>query len=268
MNIYDPLSIIIKLGIFSKKKIGTKLSIKNYIIEIQEISYYQSLYRYLNNDNRYDIQLLGIPIDTACKKYLNNNYILLHPNIVNLFKFAQDGLINLIKLYNNKIINQYIQEIIDNINKHILNLPINSPIYRKKTMIYKQKYLEKNKFNDNIKNLKNNRSLESLKTVENVKSNTNKTIIRYSTTGFFILNDDNENDIINNNNVNNIIHNDKDNEDDYNDIIWNNNNIKFIIILMDNYINNIDLITNIIELFMKNIDNIFINSILYKRILY
>lgn len=267
MNIYDPLSIIIKLGIFSKKKIGTKLSIKNYIIEIQEISYYQGLYRYLNNDNRYDIQLLGIPIEYACKKYLNNHYIILHPNIVNLFKFAQDGLINLIKLYNNKIINQYIQEIIDNINKHILNLPCNSPMSSNKSLLPKHKSFERNKSCDSVKSLESSRSLESLKTVESVKSNTNKTIIRYSTTGYFILNDDNENenDIINNNNVNNIIHNDKDNDDDN---IWNNNNIKFIIILMDNYINNIDLITNIIELFMKNIDDIFINMILYKRILY
>ena len=261
MNIYDPLSIIIKLGIFSKKKIGTKLSIKNYIIEIHNISCYQGLFRFFNNDSRYDIELLGIPIDNACRKYLTSNFTILYPNIIDLFKFAQCGLMNLIKLYNNKIINQYILQIIDNINKHIINLPCNSLMTSNKSLIPKNKSFERNKSVDSIKTLESNKSTDSLMSLNNVKSN--KTIIRYSNTGYFILNDDNIATNIENNNDDNY---DNDNKNiDISDDIWNSNNIKFMIILMDNYINNNEIMGNLIELFMTSIENMFINNILYKK---
>ena len=99
MKIFDPLSTIIKLGILSKKPLGTKLSIKNNTIDIQEVSYYQGIYRYFNNDIDDDIQFLIKPIDMACRQYLSIEYIKKYPNIKKLFFYAIDGINNLIEIY-------------------------------------------------------------------------------------------------------------------------------------------------------------------------
>ena len=82
MKIFDPLSTIIKLGILSKKPLGTKLSIKNNTIDIQEVSYYQGIYRYFNNDIDDDIQFLIKPVDMACQQYLSIEYIKKYPSSV------------------------------------------------------------------------------------------------------------------------------------------------------------------------------------------
>lgn len=227
-------------------------------------------------DMIYNIQLLSIPIDCACRKYLTNDYIITHPNIINLFKYAQNGLMNLIKIYNNKIINNYIQQIIINIDKYITN---NSLISSNISLMKKNKSFESNISNDSIKTLNSNKS-------NSILSNTNKTIIRYCVTGYFILNDiddindmytdtnyDTNNDsnddnyddnyddnMFNNNNINDIINN-KDLK--ISDKIWNINNIKLIINLMENYINDIEFIEYIIESYIKKIDNIFVDYILY-----
>ena len=103
MNIFDPLSIIIKLGILSRKPKGTKISIKNYILIIQELSFYQGFIRYFNDDNKYDIVNIIYPIKLACDYYLNNNYENI-PNIKLLFRNAQNGISMLIKLYNKYLI--------------------------------------------------------------------------------------------------------------------------------------------------------------------
>jgi hypothetical protein len=97
MIIFDPLSIIIKLGILSKKPFGTKISIKNYILIIQKPSIYQGVLRYFNNDTKYDIENIILPIKIACDIYLKNNKNI--PNIKLLFRNAQNGLNMLIKLY-------------------------------------------------------------------------------------------------------------------------------------------------------------------------
>ena len=99
--ILDPLSVIIKLSILSKKKIGCKICVYNNIIYIQEIGVFQSLVRYIFKNNKVDIQYLYNPIQLACLKYLNKNYILQTPDIKNIFINAQKGIKNLIETYNN-----------------------------------------------------------------------------------------------------------------------------------------------------------------------
>jgi hypothetical protein len=97
--IFDPLSTIIKLAVLKNKSIGTKISIMNNIIYIQEIGMFQSLVRYYNGNNKTDIHYLSIPIELACAKYLTNEMILQIPDIMILFICAQDGLTNLMKTY-------------------------------------------------------------------------------------------------------------------------------------------------------------------------
>ena len=50
--ILDPLSVIIKLAILSKKRIGTKISVYNNIVYIQEIGVFQALVRYVFKNNK------------------------------------------------------------------------------------------------------------------------------------------------------------------------------------------------------------------------
>ena len=133
MNIFDPLSVIIKLGILSKKPIGTKISIKNYIIEIQEISSYQGFIRYFNGDNKYDLINIIYPIKLACELYLSNKNI---TNIKLLFRNAQNGIYMLIKLYEKYSIIlyslKYANMIIDN---YINNLTRDELIFKYKSNI-------------------------------------------------------------------------------------------------------------------------------------
>ena len=99
MTIFDPLSIIIKLSMISKKSIGTKISIKNCIVIIQEPSYYQGFLRYLNNDSKLDIINLLYPIKLACEIYLNITNLYCQ-NFKVLFRTAQNGISLLINTYN------------------------------------------------------------------------------------------------------------------------------------------------------------------------
>ena len=103
----DPLSIIIKLSILSKKDIGTKICVYNNVLYIQEIGVFQSFVRYMFKNNKIDIQYLYNPIELACKFYLNdknnkNNYNNL--NIKLIFTSAQEGIKKLIKTYHEHLI--------------------------------------------------------------------------------------------------------------------------------------------------------------------
>ena len=98
--IFDPLSTIIKLSVLKNKKIGTKISIQNNIIYIQEIGLFQPLARYYNGNTKSDLHFLSIPIEIACNKYITQEIIDIIPDIIILFKSAQDGLLNLMKTYN------------------------------------------------------------------------------------------------------------------------------------------------------------------------
>jgi hypothetical protein len=135
MNIFDPLSIIIKLAILSKKPIGTKISIKNYILIIQEPSYYQGFTRYFNDDNKFDIKNIIYPIKLACDIYLTNSQSNIS-NIKLLFRTAQNGIYILINTYEKypiiiyilKYANIIIDICINNLMKNEVLLSYNSNI--------------------------------------------------------------------------------------------------------------------------------------------
>ena len=99
--ILDPLSVIIKLAILSNKPIGTKLCIDDNIIYLQEPGPFQSVCRFILKNNKTDIHYLYNPIEIACNNYLNENSIKQHPQITELFKCAQLGLLKLIETYRN-----------------------------------------------------------------------------------------------------------------------------------------------------------------------
>jgi uncharacterized protein YqgQ len=103
--ILDPLSTIIKLSILSKKNVGCKICIYNNTIVIQDIGFFQSLVRYIYNNNKIDIQYIYNPIELACSYFLNEK---LQPektkrqqNIKNLFIDAQKGILKLVETYKN-----------------------------------------------------------------------------------------------------------------------------------------------------------------------
>jgi len=97
--ILDPLSVIIKLAILSKKQIGTKISVYNNVLYIQEVGIFQSLVRYLFKSNKIDIQYLYNPIEIACNYFLNEQNLRNNQNIKNLFIDAQKGINILIETY-------------------------------------------------------------------------------------------------------------------------------------------------------------------------
>lgn len=69
-DILDPLSVIIKLFIYSYKPIGTKLSICNNKVIIQEVGMFQGTVRGFMGDCKNDINIIIFPILYACVKYL------------------------------------------------------------------------------------------------------------------------------------------------------------------------------------------------------
>jgi len=70
--VLDPLSVIVKLAVLSKKPIGSKLSIDSNIIYINEPGFFQSFVRFVFKKNKYDLHFLFNPIEMACSKYLND----------------------------------------------------------------------------------------------------------------------------------------------------------------------------------------------------
>jgi hypothetical protein len=67
----DPLSVIIRLFIYGYKPVGTKISISNNRILIQENGVFQSTVRSIFRDSKNDINIIFFPIIFACKFYLS-----------------------------------------------------------------------------------------------------------------------------------------------------------------------------------------------------
>jgi hypothetical protein len=143
--ILDPLSVIIKLAILSRKPIGSKISVYNNVLYIQEIGVFQSLVRYVFKFNKIDIQYLYNPIEIACFSFLNDIYLVNNKNIKNLFLDAQKGIKCLIETYKSytilthslylyyNIISFYLTEKKNNENYFIKD--INSELYTKELII-------------------------------------------------------------------------------------------------------------------------------------
>jgi hypothetical protein len=88
----DPLTVIIKLAILGYKPIGTKLSIQNNTMYLQEPGPFQALCRYLGHANKSDLQYLYNPIYYACQHYLLPTSPKYNVRMTSLFKLAQIGL--------------------------------------------------------------------------------------------------------------------------------------------------------------------------------
>ena len=97
----DPLSVIIKLAILSNKPVGTKISIQNNIVYLQEPGPFQALCRFIFHSNKTDLQYMYNPIQLACQTFLTKEYIQKTPRIKNLFVCAQNGIKKLMETYSN-----------------------------------------------------------------------------------------------------------------------------------------------------------------------
>lgn len=93
INILDPLSCIIYLAILGFKEQGTKLSIKNSKIELQEPILTQGFTRWYNSDIRNDMSELCNPIEKAIEWYNELS------TITTIFSYSILGLDNLISCY-------------------------------------------------------------------------------------------------------------------------------------------------------------------------
>lgn len=92
----DPLTVIIKLFICAYKQIGTKISILNNKLIIQNSGIFQGTVRTIYRDSKNDINILFFPIIFACKFYLSRNN---KPRFINLFNKILDTFEKLKKTY-------------------------------------------------------------------------------------------------------------------------------------------------------------------------
>jgi hypothetical protein len=72
-DILDPLSVIVKLFIYSYKPIGTKISIHSNKLYIQDPGLFQGTVRILFGDCKNDINIIMFPILYSCVKYLTKD---------------------------------------------------------------------------------------------------------------------------------------------------------------------------------------------------
>jgi len=72
-DILDPLSIILKLYIYNFKPEGTKISISNNKIILQDVGIFQGSVRKIFGDSKNDINIIFGPVVYACLKYLSND---------------------------------------------------------------------------------------------------------------------------------------------------------------------------------------------------
>jgi hypothetical protein len=118
-DLIDPLSIILKLGLLSFKPSGTKISIHNHKLLIQENTMIQGTIRTVYGDKQTDINILYGPIIFACVRYLDQTN---RDKMMPLFKLASLGLTKLKKTYNGKDIIYNIEQL-----KNIIDLFITNP---------------------------------------------------------------------------------------------------------------------------------------------
>lgn len=95
--ILEPLQVMIQLGILSFCPVGTKLSISDNILHLQEPSLYQGMLRWYMNDNKDDLYYLF----QAIRRY----YLWYKPREKEVFKrileVAMNGIKRLIQTYDN-----------------------------------------------------------------------------------------------------------------------------------------------------------------------
>ena len=185
--ILDPLSVIIKLAILSNKPIGTKISIQNNVVYLQEPGPFQALCRIFFNSNKTDLQYMYNPIHLACKDFLTKESVQKTPRLKELFVCAQNGLKKLMDTYSKCNINvlslNYYYTIISN---HVDQI-YNENIFQKDTMtsLYTKELVdelsskwtkEKTKVVLDLVGFLNNDSMaaNNVKSLENIMENIDK----------------------------------------------------------------------------------------------
>ena len=95
--VIEPLSCIIRLAILAYKKKGTKISLYDNSIYLQEPGPLQGTLRWITRNNRNDIQFLLSPINKAILKYgkKDDKSEVMHEQLMNIFRLAIKGLQNL-----------------------------------------------------------------------------------------------------------------------------------------------------------------------------
>ena len=145
-DILDPLSIIIKLFIYSHKAVGSKISIGYNKLCIQENTYVQGMWRKWNGDTKNDVNILLCPILYACLHYLKEEED--RATFLPIFKNALDGLSNMKQTYAGTPIVYNIEHIVNIISMFLENaeninlgetnsiVNIDTPMYKIKENIY------------------------------------------------------------------------------------------------------------------------------------
>lgn len=126
-DILDPLSLIIKLYIYSFKPIGTKISILNNKIDIQEIGVFQSTIRTIKGDTKNDLINMLFPLTYACEIYLNSE---LHSKYKSIFERIIKSLDNLNEVYQINEITHNIEQL-----KNIVTNFLSDSNFNPKTII-------------------------------------------------------------------------------------------------------------------------------------
>lgn len=138
----DPLSVIIKLAILSKKDIGCKLCVYKNTLCIQEAGIFQSTIRYLYNNKKEDLNYLYNPIEFACRHFLyEHKNIDLRPIFIN----AQNGIKKLIIHYKTEKMIVHTLFMYNNLIANYLGDNFNPELFIKDdlTELYSDELLEK-----------------------------------------------------------------------------------------------------------------------------
>lgn len=143
-DILDPLSIIVKLFIYYYKPLGTKISIGNNRIYIQDSTYIQGLLRRYNGDSKNDINILLCPILYSCITYLKNDEI--RDIYLPIFQISLQALTNMKQTYANTPIIYNIEHILNVVQMFVddpvpkINNIINTdtPLFKIKEHIYQE----------------------------------------------------------------------------------------------------------------------------------
>lgn len=121
-DILDPLSLVIKLYIYSYKPVGTKISILNNCVEFQEAGIFQSTVRTFNGDTKNDLINMLFPLTYACEKYIDYQNKVKYTEI---FQQVINSLDKLNQVYQSNEITHNIEQLKNIINKFIVDKKFN-----------------------------------------------------------------------------------------------------------------------------------------------
>lgn len=115
-DILDPLSLVIKLYIYSFKPPRTKISILNNKIEFQEDGIFQSTVRTIKRDTKNDLINMLLPLTYACETYLVIKERTLYIKIFDKIIISLD---KLNRVYESNEITQNIEQLKNIISKFV-----------------------------------------------------------------------------------------------------------------------------------------------------